>query len=796
MTPYDDATEQSWLLDGLGSPAEIRIDRWGVAHIYAQSTDDGFFVQGFNAARERLWQMDLWRRRGLGQLAEVFGPDFVERDRATRLFLYRGDMQQEWTSYGPATNRIVARFTDGINAYIRLTEDDPSRLPVEFAELGYRPGRWAPEDVVRVRTNGLFSNLRQEVTRALVLRDFGKKVEELRRKRQPPRELEVPEGLDLSLIPDDVLRVYELATTQPLFGRVGGAAGTVQGGSAQVGTQRGTSLEGSNNWAVAPRRTATGRPILANDPHRLLSLPSLRYIVHLSTPDFDVIGSGEPILPGISIGHNGTIAFGFTVFAIDQEDLYVYATNPRAPREYRYGDRWEPMRLVREEVAVRGSAPVEVELAFTRHGPVIYEDHERCTAFAVRAAWLQPGTAPYLGSLGYMRARNWEEFVRALDRWGTPGENQVFADVSGSIGWKAAGLAPIRPNWDGSLPVPGDGRYEWAGYYSMDKLPAVHDPDRGWVATANEMNLPAGFPPETRISYDWSSPCRAQRIAEILSSNSDMATMESVRLQTDYLSMPARDILRRLREVRSAPPGLVEVLDLLAKWDGTLSAGSIEATIFQVWYRQRLRPEMLRRALSAVVPTDRAPAALEAILPGTDLLGDSRVDLELLGSLGTRFGPNGQQVFDELLLETLANAVGDVEGLRGQSRDSWQWGQLHTARFAHPLLGSVSDAVAERLRVPPVPRGGSGDTVGNTVYTPDYVQNGGSTFRMVLDVGGWDGSLAMNAPGQSGDPDSPHYADLLAMWARDEAFPLVYSRQRVEEVTEKVIQLRPPTVSP
>ncbi|HXW79869.1 MAG TPA: penicillin acylase family protein, partial [Acidimicrobiales bacterium] len=399
-----------------------------------------------------------------------------------------------------------------------------------------------------------------------------------------------------------------------------------------------------------------------------------------------------------------------------------------------------------------------------------------------------------LGSLRYMRAVNWGEYLAGLHAWGAPGENHAFADASGTIGWKAAGLVPVRPNWDGLLPVPGDGRYEWAGYYDMDELPVSVNPGRGWVATANEFNLPDDFPPGTKIGYDWHPPCRAQRIAEILGSNGEITLLESLRLQTDYVSIPARQIVARLREVGPAPASLDEVLDLLGKWDGTLSPGSTEATIFQVWYRLYLRPEMLRRAMSQVVPADRASAALGSVLPVTNFVGDSRVDVELLQSLGSQFGPHGRPMLDDLLLSTLADALAHVGQLLGPDRDNWRWGQLHTARFAHPLLEWVTAAAAEQLRVPSVPRGGSGDTVANTVYAPDFAQIGGATFRMVLDVGQWDNSLAMNAPGQSGDPASPHYCDLLAMWARDEAFPLVYSRQRVEEVTEARLKLYPPEV--
>ncbi|MDQ0040928.1 acyl-homoserine lactone acylase PvdQ [Variovorax boronicumulans] len=226
-----------------------------------------------------------------------------------------------------------------------------------------------------------------------------------------------------------------------------------------------TGAYGSNNWVISPKLTSTGRPILANDPHRSHGAPSLRYMTHLSAPGMDAIGAGEPFLPGLSIGHNGTIAFGLTRFYMDQEDLYVYQLNPKNPNEYRYQGRWEPMTRVTERIAVRGeSAPREVVNTFTRHGPVLLSEPGKRRAYALRAAWLEPGMAPYFGSMDYMRARNWDQFRAAMNRWGAPGENQVYADSSGNVGWIPGGLTPIRPNWDGLMPVPGDGRYEWRAF--------------------------------------------------------------------------------------------------------------------------------------------------------------------------------------------------------------------------------------------------------------------------------------------------------------------------------------------
>jgi penicillin amidase len=770
-------------VDGLTATAEILVDRWGIPHIYAQSLDDVFFAQGFNAARDRLWQIDLWRRRGLGLLSEVFGPQHLERDRAVRLFLYRGDMHAEWLAYGSDTKRVATAFTAGINAFVDLTRRDPDLLPVEFAELGYTPALWHPQDVARIRSHGLFYNLRQEVARALVLRDFGTEVEQLRRKLEPPHELAVPEGLDLSLIPDDVLTVYELATTPPVF-----AASAVSGDDVPP---PGPSGQNSNNWVLAPERTATGRPLLANDPHRAVSVPGLRYIAHLSTPQLDVIGAGEPALPGISIGHNGRIAFGLTIFSIDQEDLYVYETDPDDPSRYRYQGRWEPMRVVPERIPLKGAEPQPVELRFTRHGPVIYEDPERGTAFAVRAAWLEPGMAPYLGSMDYMRARDWDQFLAAMNRWGAPPENQVYADTDGNIGWKTGGLTPIRPNWDGLLPVPGDGRYEWAGFYDMDKLPGAENPDAGWLATANEMNLPPDFPPEKTIAYDWYAPYRRQRIEEVLTGHPAITARDCVRLQTDYVSIPARRIVARAQALLADDASIAEPLGMLVDWDADLSADSPAAALFEVWYRRHLRPALLRTALSRLLTPDQVETALRTILPDEVLLADARVDLDLLEHPGDRLGADPDAVLADVIRASLATAVGDVEQRLGGDRNRWSWGRLHVARLRHPFADLFDEPLRDRTGVGPAPRGGSGDTVGNTAYTPNFVQSAGSTFRIVVDVGAWDDSLAMNSPGQSGRPDSPHYADLFGPWAGDDAFPLLYSREAVESATEHRIILDP-----
>ena len=370
---------------------------------------------------------------------------------------------------------------------------------------------------MRIRSHGLVSNLTDQVERALVLREFGREAEALRKRLEPRWRYVIPEGLDLDVIPDDVLSVYELAIAPVEFAERDGRA-----------VRRARVRQGSNNWAIAGRRTASGRPILANDPHRAQGVPSLRYLAHLVAPGLNVIGAGEPALPGISIGHNERIAFGLTIFAIDQEDLYVYETRPGSPDEYRYRDGWERMTVIEEDIPVKDSAPERVTLRFTRHGPVIAEDERRRTAFAVRSVWFEPGTSAYFASISYMRAGSWPEFVSGLRRWGAPGENQVYADRAGHIGWKPCGFTPIRHNWDGLLPVPGDGRYEWDGFLDADRLPVERDPARGWVATANAENLPRGYPYRRRkIGFEWAAPFRLRRIQAVLRRQRDATVADS-----------------------------------------------------------------------------------------------------------------------------------------------------------------------------------------------------------------------------------------------------------------------------
>ena len=744
------ADDREYVVPGLEAPAEIIVDEWGVPHIYANTHYDAFFVQGFNAARDRLWQIDTWRRRGLGLLSDVFGERYLEQDRASRLLLYRGDMYREWLAYGSDAKRIAESFTAGINAYIDLIERQPALMPPEFELLDYEPSRWSAADTVRIRGHGISQNVGEEVQRSRIVCLAGLEAASTWRTLEPEWTATVPEGVDPCDVPADVLEVFSL-------GRTGVHFADASFGALQAFEQ--DAMEGSNNWTVSPDRTTTGRPILADDPHRTHSVPSLRYIAHLVAPGMNVIGAGEPGLPGISIGHNDRIAFGLTIFPIDQADLYIYEVRDD---KYRYGDGWEAFQLVDEDVPVKGQPDARISLKFTRHGPVVYESQGK--AFAIRLGFLEPGMAPYFGSIEYMRAANWREFVAALNRWGSPSENQVYADVDGNIGYKPAGLFPKRPNWDGLFPVPGDGRYEWDGFHDMDVLPVEFNPERGFTGTANSMNLPAGYPIEDyKVGFSWTEPWRYDRLWQVLSGQDRHSLEDSDDLQRDYQSPLPPMVIERIPSSATGP-----AVAMLRGWDGVLEPDSSAGALFMIWLERHLVPALKARLLPAE-PDTLASMHYRGILKLMDIPENAG-----------------------LVTATLDAAYAETASVLGDDPNDWAWGSIHHTVFAHPLQHLADPDLAAQMALTPYPRGGASFTTNNTgSFNTTLKVNAGASYRQVIDVGNWDASTMTNAPGQSGDPRSPFYDNLLKGWAEDGAFPLLYSREKILEHREFTITLKP-----
>jgi len=536
----------------------------------------------------------------------------------------------------------------------------------------------------------------------------------------------------------------------------------------------------SNNWALSGDMTDTGMPVLAGDPHRAQMVPSLRYIAHLVGPGWNVIGAGEPALPGLSLGHNERIAYSLTIFAFaDEEDLYVYDTNPENPSQYRYKGSWEPMREVKETISVKGGGTETVTLKFTRHGPVLSEDPAHHKAYALRAAYLEhEGTAAYLASLRLDQAQNWKQFTEGMEKHYTPSENMAYADVDGNIGWFGCSIAPIRSNWNGLLPVPGNGEYEWQGFLDTKNLPRTLNPAAGFFASANQYNIPHGYPFTGISAHEWAEPYRFNRVVEALQGKRNLSLDDATRLQYDELSLPARELSPLLDRLTSATPEVAAALTMLRGWDHVLSKDSAAASVFELWVSQ------LHKNVFALY----VPPAARALFG----VGNRTVLLRLLRSPDEAFGVNPEAGRDAVLLQSLEQAVSILKSKLGPDMADWQWGRLHHMTYEHDLSATSDLEMRKKLDVGPLPQGGDGFTVHNTGYrASDFNQNTGASYREVIDLSDWDRSLTLNSPGQSGDSTSPHYRDLFPLWAEGKFVPMLFSREAVMDAAEHIFLLQP-----
>ena len=749
---------------GLLAPVRVQRDRWGVAHIYAGNAHDLFFAQGFVVAQDRLFQMELWKRSGQGRLAEILGPSAVARDINARRLRYRGDMAAEYRSYAPDAESILKAFTAGINAYIdALSAPGGVGLPVEFQLAGFRPEHWRPEDCLnRLAAYSMTGNAAEELRHAEALALLGAGAATGLFDFDPAVTLDPVAGLSYADLSPAILK--DIISSDR---RIDAAP---------------RPLQESNNWTVSGALTSTGKPLLANDPHRVIAEPSRRDIVHLVAPGWNVIGAGEPGLPGVAAGHNEQIAWGFTIFGLDQQDLYLEELDPADPERYRTDSGWARMQTRTETILVRGAAPVQAHLKFTRHGPVLWEQGNR--ALALRWVGAEPGTAGYLGSLALDRAHNWRQFEAAMGRWKVPSENVVYADRAGNIGEHSTGLAPIRRNWTGLLPVPGNGAYEWSGFVPNAELPHSFNPAAGFIATANHKMIPDDF--RYAVGYEWAPPVRFLRATELLeqarAAGHPLTVADMQAFQTDVVSLHARSLQGLLRQAlteANAPATITPAVDMLLGWDCALRADSAPAALYETWVVQ------LRSAMLPLV----VPAPARAAVDELDL---QRVIGELRAPRAAVFGSAPNPAARSLLVTTLETAYRQLGETLGTDATHWSWGQLHAVWFRHPL--DQVPGAADLLDRGPVPRPGDGDVLQATGFEGrTFAQRSGASYREVFDLADWDHSRAINVPGQSGQPLSKHYDDLLPLWATGQYFPLAYTRAAVDAATTDTLRLLPGT---
>ena len=717
---------------GLREPVEVVRDKWGVPHIYAKSVDDLFFAQGYIMGQDRLWQLEMWRRQREGRLSEILGPAAFERDRQARLLMYRGPFDtSEWTSYHPEGKRIFTAWVNGLNAYMA---QNARNLPVEFKLTGITPRPWTPETVVL--RSATFGDASSELQLARLVARVGTREANRVRMPDPWDELTVPDGLDVAIIGDDVLAA---------MGGRGGGRGRgalpkpeiVAPYKAWLAPTAGALAEdlikepGSNNWAIGGAKTATGKPIVSNDPHREVTNPSLRYIVHLNAPGWNVIGAGEPPFVGVALGHNERVAWGLTITGTDQEDVFVEEVNPANPNEVKYSGRWEPLKIVREEIPIKGEAPRTIELKISRHGPVFFEDAKNHRAYALRSAMQEPGTGAYLGGLRLAQAKDCKEFLEQALYWKAPTENLVCGDVDGNLTFQGSALTPNRNGWVGRLPVPGTGKYEWNGFRT--DLPRLVNPPKGYIATANNnVNPPGVWPPvmfKSSNGLPFERIARVEHVLNTLLATKKFTIEDSQQLQHDYyLSRAAFD-----QDVFKGWTGKTSQVERarasIASWDAVLRKESAEAAIYITW-RGVVEPAGIdyHRALE-----ERRPFAEAGLVKALDKLAKDQ----------------------------------------GADPSQWRYGRMHERDFPHPFM--------KEFDLPTVERGGGNGAVGAD----------GASYREIMDVANWDRSVVANVPGQSGQPESPFYGNLLPLWDKGEYFPMVYSRARVDQEAAHKLTLKP-----
>ncbi len=774
---------QQLKVPGLISTVDVLRDKWGVNHIYAKNEHDLFFSQGYCAAKDRLFQFEVWRRQATGTVAEILGERELKRDIGTRLFKFRGNMQKELQHYHPRGVNIINAYVKGVNAYINFINQHPENLPIEFKLLHIMPKVWTTEVVIS-RHQGLLGNITQELNLARAINKVGEqKVKDIVWFHPKSPNLTIDTAINPALLSKDILGLYNAYRTDVEFTKAD--MGEKDDESVYNFNRKkiepdlflqSQEMEGSNNWIISSEKSASGFPMLANDPHRKIAVPSLRYIVHLVAPGWNVIGGGEPEIPGVSIGHNEKGAWGLTIFETDGEDLYVYNLNPNNLNQYWHKGKWVNMKIIHDSIRVKNSSTKKVSYAYTIHGPVTFIDSVNHKAYAVKAAWMEPGGAPYLASLRIDQATNWEEFREACAYSNIPGENMIWADKAGNIGWQAVGIIPIRKHFSGYVPIPGDGRYEWDGYLPIKERPSSYNPAKGFFATANQNVTPENYTRWDAIGYTWADPFRGNRIDQVLSNKKKISIADMAALQTDYYSIPASKIIPLLKNISFDNSLLIASKNILAEWNFMLDKNSIAAGIYAMWERQ-----------IAILMTEKfIPKEVDKLISF-----QLTTIIQYLQNPEKYFGLDGISERDQLLSKAFANAINNLKVKLGPTPSDWVYGQAKYKHitFEHQLSSLVDEELKKKMDIGPLPRGGNGQTPGSTGGTDN--QQSGASFRLLIDTKDWDEARMINTPGQSGDPDSPFYKNLFYNWANDLYFPAYYSKEKIQHNTVEPIQLIP-----
>ena len=743
---------------GLRERAEVLRDHYGVAHIFATNDHDMAFLQGYVTAQDRLWQMDVYRRAAEGRLAEIFGGVALDSDKEMRVIGLARAAKTDLSAASRAVLDDLQAYADGVNKFLEQHGDG---LPVEFLILGYKPEAWSPLDslaIAKLQLLDAAGNYKQELLRADIAAHLG------------------PDAL-ATLMPDaSGVSSYDPAAWAAVAPLLGGEARAPDGLAAFL-PGAGDGL-GSNCWALSGAKTKSGKPLLAGDPHLPVRNPSIWYEIALANGDLDLIGFSIPGAPGVVIGHNAHVAWSFAYAYADTQDLFVEKVDPNDPRRFEYKGSYEPAQFVRERIVVKGAVePVIVDVAITRHGPIITGIVEGEKAqLALRWTALDQ-TRTLDAILGMDRARSWDEFKTAAADFSGAAWSACYADTTGHIGYVLVGQLPDRTG-DGKMPVPGwTGAYDWKGVLPASANTAVLDPADGVIVNAN--NRPMASPSDAGWNGEWDPGFRYTYLRAQLDQlrGADVAAMS--RLQNDYTSLPIqrfRDVIASARPITA--PGR-QAADALRAWNGALAVESAGAAIYEDWVLQ----------LARVVFADKlgADTYKEYVGEGRPVVALYQLVANPTSAYFSVLGDDSVSGRDAVAGAALDAAAKDLMTRLGGDMTRWRWGDLHTVTFAHPLAAAKPlDLI---FAIGPVKRSGDGYSPNSGAYsfTEPFAIDTHASERQIVDLGDLDASVSVLPIGQSGQPFSAHWGDQTPLWSSGQTKPMPLSRERLGQLEGRLV---------
>lgn len=767
-------------LAGVHARVTIRRDDRGIPYVNAANDEDLYFGQGYATAMDRLWQMDLLRRSARGELAEILGSPALEEDKRRRTFGFAQVADAEVAQATPQARAILEAYAKGVNAYIESL--DRKSLPPEFQLLQFQPRPWTPADslvVVKLFFESLSTTWRLDVMREAFSQLPQAKLSTLLPERS---------ALDVVVVGKDTSNKAE-RVTHNLVNQTSLSKQLVEAlvqdeehqarSLSRVGLYA-EALAASNNWVVSGKRTASGKPLLANDPHLAPTAPSVWYLVHLSAPGVRVAGVTAAGLPGVVIGHNEHIAWGFTNVGPDVQDLYIEKFDPANPLRYQTPEGWRDAEIRHEQIKVRknfadtATEVVTHDVTITRHGPVVLDKDSK--RYALRWTALEPKLNNPGGVYFLNRARNWREFTNALRAYTPPMQNMVYADVEGHIGYYAAGVVPIRKSGDGSVPYDGSSDAgEWTGYIPFENLPHLFDPPSGLVVTANQRIVGADYP--HFLTRSWAQPYRARRIYDLLQKTQRLSADDFRRVLGDTYSIAgvtfAQAVVKTLKDKAAAQQDakLQQTLAAMAAWDGHVSADSPVAPIVA-----QMRLAFRSKILTAALGPD-----LVKIFQWSNF--DTTLD-KIIVEQPREWLPKEFASYADLYLASYQDARQALTKSLGADESKWVWGEMAKARFPHPL--AVAPLVGLQFSVPPVPQNGTGGLLGATVNVGNSV-----SMRLIADPSNWDRTQHGITLGESGLPGTKHWSDQLADWRAVTPREFPFTEAAVAAATQHTLVLEP-----